>query len=499
MTQTDDSPQQRLYSAGTLPKRSGFYGQSLKVTFIAVVALIFGLILMLVAGFKWGAAWAVLVVLVLAPMSVKVGHRTMYEWLQIRFQWAGKRRRGEHVYSSGPNSRIPGGRNRLPGLLTATTLHEGIDSNGNPFGMIRRQNRNEYTIVLECWPSGDEALTRGELDLMTADWGAYLAQLGLPGDIVGAIAVVETIPATGLRMVRQVEANIGNSGSEIASRVMMESATNFPQGKWDTAARLSITLKATTKDRRLDPDAMAAEIATRLPALYEDLQGAGVVALPMSPGEITAFVHRSHVPASESDLEELAIREEDHGIEWEDAGPSGFNPKATTLNHSGVTSITWEMSSPPEGVFPDDVLRPLLRPHDRIMRKRIAVVYRPINAGDATKQVDREYKDALTHLSQGTGVKSASAQVRVAETEQARQEQVRGAGLVRYSLLATATFQQSDEESVVAATVESLGARTRVKLQRAYGQQDAAFHASLGVGVFLPDHSSTSSIASNDG
>src|SRR5699024_3468172 len=95
-----------------------------------------------------------------------------------------------------------GGTYRLPGLLAGTTLHESIDSNGNYFGMIRRKAGNEYTVVLECQPSGDEALTTHETDLMTADWGRYLAGLGLPGDIAAAVAVVETLPATGLRMIR---------------------------------------------------------------------------------------------------------------------------------------------------------------------------------------------------------------------------------------------------------------------------------------------------------
>lgn len=487
----------RLYSSGTLPQRSGFFGLSLKVTIIGMIGLIVALIVVVTFGLRWGLLVAAVVATLAAPVAIRIGHRSLFEWMQIRFQWRLKSMRGQNVYKAGPHSRVPGGRNRLPGLLAGTTLHESIDSNGNYFGMIRRKARNEYTVVLECQPSGDEALTTHETDLMTADWGRYLAGLGLPGDIAAAVAVVETLPATGLRMIREVEAATAYSNSDIATQVMHESALTFPQGKTEMVARLAITFRATTRERRLDPEAMAAEIATRLPALYEDLAGAGVTAIPMNANDITAFVHRSHVPASEADLEELAVYGEPHGLEWEDAGPSGWTATARSLHHSGVTSTTWEMSAAPESVFPDDALRPLLNPHPRLLRKRVAIVYRPVNAGDATKQVDREYKDSIVALNQGKAVKSAAAEVRLEETKRARQEQVRGAGLVRYSLLVTATYQEQDEGPVVASTVQSLAARTRLRLLRSYGMQDAAFHASLGVGVLLPDHSSISKAMSD--
>ncbi|WP_353505270.1 SCO6880 family protein, partial [Rhodococcus qingshengii] len=86
---------------------------------------------------------------------------------------------------------------------------------------------------------------------------------------------------------------------------------------------------------------------------------------------------------------------------------------------------------------------------------------------------------------------------RVETTEQARQEQVRGAGLVRYSALMTITCATATEVPNASSILESLSARAMLKLVRAYGMQDAAFAAGLGVGVLLGDHTTTSKIARN--
>ncbi|WP_194838476.1 SCO6880 family protein [Nocardia sp. XZ_19_369] len=484
-----------LYASGVHPQRTGFFGLSLRASMYGGAAMVASLFTLMTAGLLPALALASLSFLILAPMVITFGRRSLYEVMQLRIQWWSRRARGSTVYRSGPHSRVPGGRYRLPGILASTTLHHGIDRLGNDFGLIHRRRGDEYTVILECWPGGDEAHTARERDLMTADWGGYLAGLGLPGDIAAAAVVVENIPATGLRLAHEVTRMIETSRSPIASQVMMESAQTFPAGKVQQLARLSVTFKATTRAHRTDPEEMAAELARRLPALYEDLIGSGVEATPMAPEQIVEFVHRSYNPSAEIDLEELDVLDQDHGLDWEDAGPAAAVPRWDHYRHDGVTSVVWEMAAPPESVFTDEVLKPLLAPHDALERKRVTLFYRPFSAGDGAKTVDREYKDSLVALQQGKGVKSAKAELRLQATEQARNEQVRGAGLLRYSLLVTVTCR--DSVPTAAAITQSLSARARLKLRRAYGEQDAAFAASLGVGVLLPDHSTMPSIMAN--
>ncbi|MFR9753952.1 SCO6880 family protein [Nocardia sp. 004] len=484
-----------LYSSGTFPQRTGFFGLSLRASMFGGAAMVATLLTMMLAGLIPALLLGGTSVLILAPMVITTRRHSLYEVIQLRLQWWRRRLSGSTVYRSGPHSHIPGGRYRLPGLLAETTLHTGTDRLGNEFAMIHRRRRDEYTTVIECWPGGDEALTQIQRDMMTADWGAYLANLGLPGDIAAAVAVVETFPATGLRLQREVSQMIKHSNSDIASQVMEESARHFPAGRQQQHARLAITFRATTKARRIDPEEMAAELARRLPALYEDLLGAGVDALPMSAGQVVEMVHRSYNPSAVADFEALDVLDEPHGMDWEDAGPAAAAAKWDYYRHNGVVSVVWEMANPPESVFTDEVLRPLLTPHDSLPRKRLTLIYRPFGAGDATRQVDREYKDALTANQQGGGVKSAASELRLQATHQQRNEQVRGAGLVRYSMLLTVTT--TGDHATAAAITESLSARARLGLLRAYGQQDTAFAAGLGIGVLMPDHSTMSQIASN--
>ncbi|MCZ4645120.1 SCO6880 family protein [Rhodococcus erythropolis] len=493
-TRTTERP---LYGSGSVPRRTGVFGLSIWASAFAGVGFLTSLIIGAFTNVVYGFALAAVSAVLIAPLVIRWGHRSMYEVMQLKFQWYKRVATGSTVYRAGPHSRIPGGRYRLPGLFASTTLHMGTDRLGNPFGMIYRRRGAQYTVILECWPGGDEAHTTPEKDMMTADWGAYLAGLGLPGDIVVAVAIVESIPATGYRLALETEQAITHSRSEIASQIQREAAVEFPSGRSQTLCRLAITFRATTKDRRTEPEEMAAELARRLPTAYEDLLNAGVEASPMSAEQIVAFVHRSYNPSAERELEELDILDEPHGLGWEDAGPATALTKWDHYRHNGVVSVVYEMKAPPESVFTDEVLKPLLRPHDDLDRKRLAIVYRPFSAGDATKQVNREYKDARAAVNQKSGLVSAAAEMRVDTTEQARQEQVRGAGLVRYSALMTITCATPGEVPNASAILESLSARSMLKLVRAYGMQDAAFAAGLGAGVLLGDHTTTSKIARN--
>jgi hypothetical protein len=151
------------------------------------------------------------------------------------------------------------------------------------------------------------------------------------------------------------------------------------------------------------------------------------------------------------------------------------------------------MAAPPESVFTDTVLKPLLQPHDDLPRKRLTLVYRPYTAGDAAKKVDKQHRDALHAInSRGNKITSAGSEKRHEIAEQARREMVSGAGYERYSALLTITVGSVEEIANAAAVTESLAARSRLRLRRAFAFQDAAFVAGLGVGVLLPDQISTS-------
>lgn len=68
-------------------------------------------------------------------------------------------------------------------------------------------------------------------------------------------------------------------------------------------------------------------------------------------------------------------------------------------------------------------------------------------------------------------------------------EEAKGAGLVNFGMVVTATVLSArDLEDAVAVVEGNLGPSARLLLRRAYGSQDSAFAASLPLGLVLPKH-----------
>ena len=71
----------------------------------------------------------------------------------------------------------------------------------------------------------------------------------------------------------------------------------------------------------------------------------------------------------------------------------------------------------------------------------------------------------------------------------AADQQATGAGLTRWSLLATATVPSAADLPGARALVEQLAAQARLQLRCCFGTQAAAFTAALGIGVLSTDSS----------
>ncbi len=95
--------------------------------------------------------------LTLAPLLVRMGGRTLYQAVALRWQWSRQKRRHADLYRSGPLLATPKGTHRLPGLLAPTTLYEGQDAFGRTFGMTqtagnRRLHRGAAGQPAGCGP-----------------------------------------------------------------------------------------------------------------------------------------------------------------------------------------------------------------------------------------------------------------------------------------------------------------------------------------------------------
>ncbi|AEF43107.1 SCO6880 family protein [Hoyosella subflava] len=485
-----ETPAFLTYGGWRKPRSAGVWGATFGTTMVVLAAFVFWFLAGLIFGFLVTVAGGLLSAIVIAPLLVVHDGRSGYERLLMRWQFWRASRRGEHVYSSGPFSRIPGGRYRLPGVLADTELVEGVDDQNRRFGMIHMPDKHLSTIVLEAFPQGAEAFDQATIDNAVGQWARLLSAAGSDGDIAALVAVVETLPETGIELYETVAANVRVDAPQLARDSMYELATGLISGGVRLTARIAVTFVAQTEERRADPLEQAVEIGRRLGGLTGMAARAGVPCTPMPAEDIAAFVRRSYEPGALGDIETGLYSEAGTGVAWADAGPRTQIEERDRLLHDGAVSVTWEMREAPKDAVTEDVLYQLLQPDSRLPIKRVALIYRPHSAGDAAELVDKDYKDALTARSSARGIASAQAELDVASTEQARIEKARGHGLTRFGILITVTQPHEDADVPrVDEIVRDLSKQCSLAVRRSFCWQAPAFAASLGVGVIPPEHS----------
>ncbi len=167
--------------------------------------------------------------------------------------------------------------------------------------------------------------------------------------------------------------------------------------------------------------------------------------------------------------------------------PGRHHEKWGSYVHDSGVSVTFAMEEAPRGTVREQVLRRLLEPHRDLARKRITLIYCPHSAGDAATIVDRDFKDAIVGVS-GKGMASGAANIALEVTTRARDEEARGAGVVRFSILMTATVGAEEDLRRTESVLRNLASTARLRVRPCYGYQAAAFAAGLGIGVLLPEH-----------
>lgn len=156
--------------------------------------------------------------------------------------------------------------------------------------------------------------------------------------------------------------------------------------------------------------------------------------------------------------------------------------------HDSALSVSWSMTAAPRGNVQSGILSKLLAPHGDIARKRVTLLYRPLDAARAAGMVESDLRAAEFRL---TSSQKPSARDSLA-TRQARataSEEASGAGLVNFGVVVTATVTDSEDKADAVAAVDNLAATGRLRLRPVYGSQDSAFVAALPLGLVLPKHS----------
>ncbi|CAB4896578.1 MAG: hypothetical protein F2825_00265 [Actinobacteria bacterium] len=514
----------RTYGNWRRPTSPGLPRLGLLGTAAALSSLVLVMFVQISAGLLPAAVVATLCVAGVAPLAWRNrAGRNGWQVLLAKAAWRLGRRRRQHLYRSALVSPIAFGATRLPGLLASTRLLRAVTAHGEQFALIALPSTRHYAVLIRCDPEGSQLVDVETVDEWVASWGGWLASLGHEASLEACTVTIETAPDPGSRLAAEVDSLLTADAPALSRAVLTEAAASYPRGSAAVTAYVTLTFTARTRAHReaegllgatygktkgrsknvagtaasvrvRSEQEMAAQIGRRLPLLLHQLRTAGAgTGRAMTAAEVIQTVRVAYDPGCAPLLDRAsAAQDQQHGpaglVDWASAGPAGQVEAWDHLRHDSGASITWQMVDPPHGAVTCRVLEQLLEAHDSLARKRVTLIYRPHDPASAAQVADADVRTAIGRATARPGESRAAETLALTAARQAAAEQAAGAGLVRFSLLVTATVTDPAQLGQAGELIDQLGPACQLRLRRCYGSQAAAFTAALGVGVVLPHH-----------
>lgn len=407
-----------------------------------------------------------------------------------RMGWWSTRLKGSHVYRSGPAGRVPWGTYQLPGLASAMRLSEHRDSYNREFGLLYTPATGSYSVVIATQPDGSALVDDYQIDHWVADWGHWLASLGDEPGVEAASVTIETAPDSGSRLHQEVELNIDPDAPRFSLETLREVVSDYPAGSSTVKAYVAITFSAALRPggKRRKVEEMSRELATRLGGLTGGLEATGAgSAKPLSAQGICEMVRIAYDPGAATLIDKARINGEKVELLWPDVGPAAAEAEWGGYRHDSAYSCTWAMTTAPRGNVQSGVLARLLAPHRDIARKRVTMLYRPMDAARAAAIVESDLRAAefkVTASNKPSARDTSSLRAAKATTH----EEASGAGLIQFGMLITATVSDVEKRADATAAIDNLAATARLRIRPVYGSQDSAFAAALPLGLVLSKH-----------
>lgn len=470
---------------------SGLIGLGSVGTTLVIGGLCFVVVTAMVAGpLRAAFAAGLLGVLVLLLLSKDRHGRSLLSRAGTRVTWSLTRAQGSHLYRSGPLGRALWGTFQLPGLAAPSRLSEHTDSYGRPFALLHVPATGHFSVVIGTEPDGAALVDRDQIDLWVADWGHWLAMLTDEPSLEAASVTIETAPDSGTRLRREVEMNIDPAAPAFARQMLAEVVERYPVGSSTVKAYVALTFSATPDigGKKRAAEEMGRELAARIPWLTSSLQATGAgAAHPLAAQELCEVIRVAYDPAAAVLIDEAHAAGQTPELTWPEVGPSAHEASWDSYRHDSAVSMTWSMTSAPHGAVQSGVLTRLLAPHPDIARKRVTLLYRPIDPARAAAIAESdlrtaEFRQTSTNKPLARDIRSMRAAAATAT------EEASGAALVNFALVVTASVLDPAQQARAQAAVANLAATARLRLRPVYGAQDSAFAAALPLGLILPRH-----------
>ena len=481
----------RTYGNFRVPASKGMAGLSTAATMLLLGGIVGGVILMMLSLWTVALVFELFIVALVALSMHKNKHgRTVIERLARRLGWMNVRYAGTNVYRAGPVSRIPGGTTKLPGISARSTLTEHTDGYGRRFALIEVPQRSHFTVVLGSEPDGGGMVDQDQVNRWVDRWSDWLGMLTEEPGLAAASVTIETAPDSGWRLARRMQQRLSPDAPDFAKAIISETVDMLPRGATVTRAYIAVTFRAAVRAggtvRRAGE--VAADLASRLPNLTHALAGTGAgPAAPLTAQELCEVIRVAYDPAEAILFDRAHADGRAPEINWNEAGPQAADAYWDCYHHNNSWSKTWAMSVPPRSMIHSNVLQSLLSPSPALLRKRVTMLYRPIDPARAAHLVEQDVNTATFNASSRRRATSRdNRETRAAQATAA--EESSGAGLLNFAMLVTATVATEQDLPEAEAVIENLGASARIRLEEAYGAQDSSFAAALPLGIVIPDH-----------
>lgn len=480
--QVQAKPEVRTYGGWREPRSAGIGVLTMRETMAALGGLIVVFATMMISNVLWAGGVLVIEAGVLWLVTTKDKHgMSLLDKGAERLRFRRAARSGATRYVSGPLApRYTTGGFRLPGVLWRSTLSEHTDSVGRPFALVHHGDKS-LAVVMALAPPGTGLVDLDQANDLVALFGHWLGNLSGEAGVAAASVSVETCPDSGERLRRAMARQSAAGAPEVARRVISEVVDSSAQGAVDIKVWATLTFSPVAMGAGKQEDLAVQEIATRLPGLTQTLQhaGTGPVHL-MTAGELCQMVRIAHDPASAALFDTAASRGETVALEWGQCGPAGHEALSDRYEHDSGVSRVWTMSLPPQGLVQFRVLEPILGLHPNVERKRVTLLYRPIDAAMAPSIIDNDVNQANARL---TGANPSARAMREAQVaRQMADEEAAGGGLLDFGAVITCTTTSGDVAQA-AAPVESLASSSRLLIREAWGAQDSGFAVGLPLGL----------------
>lgn len=480
----------RTYGAWKRPQSAGLFGLSAEGTYALIGALIFVVLVVMARGLFAGLIVAVPVGVLAFAVSRRDQHgSSVLDRLVVRVGFWRAVSRRSNVYRSSVTGVLKCGTAALPGVGAALQLSEHRDAYDRGFALVFAPASGAYTVVFAAEPDGASLVDEDQIDGWVAAWGQWLAALGDEPGVRAAAVTIETAPDPGFRLAQEIDAARVVDAPVFAAAVLDEVKATYPSGSSMTRAWVTVTFSALSAlGRKRSVEEIGRDIGSRLPGLMNRLSatGAGAVRL-VDSAELCEVVRCAYDPAVTADIEAAGSRGEGLGLSWSDCGPVAAEAGWDWYRHDSGVSVSWQMSGAPRGLVQSGVLANLLAPATGIDRKRVTILYKPIDAGRAAALVERDV-DAARFVQEAQTRATARSRNALTAAQLAADEEAAGAGLVEFGMLVTATVQSDARLADARALIDMLAGSARVRLRPCYGSQDSAFIAGLPLGVILPDY-----------